>query len=172
MPKSAKHIEFIKMIAKGRTQSDAYKVSFGKKNVSQGYAEKEGCVLAKKYTIEIQQAKENDAALVEAAHSSEVSKNALKEVLTVCEVDAQLSKLIKGEEFEVKRMNGAGKVWKAKITPEAGDILKGIQLYYNRFGSNAPTKVSQTDNDGNNISPNITINQFMGESLHIREDEK
>lgn len=69
------------------------------------------------------------------------------------------------------------KIVKYTLSPqEKGFLRKTMRELYAELnkmeGDYAPTKVAQTDNDGNNISPNITINQFMGESLHIREDEK
>lgn len=117
-PKSKEHIEFCNLVSKGTTYKDAYYLQVGcKNNTSDATCEQQGSRLAKKYAEYIQELKERISMAIDKAHEKEAVNDALKEILTVAQVDAKLCKLID------------------KLDPRAMD------LYYKRFGHYAPTKV-------------------------------
>ncbi len=140
---TAKHLEFIRLVANGETQSNAYKVSFGKLKVSKNVSEVKGSQLAKKYALQIQQARENAQKAIEQAYKEKQAQIALKQILTQAEVDAKLCKIIKGELIEVQQLNTQGKVFKAIITPTISEQRLAIETYNKRFGSNAAEKIDQ-----------------------------
>lgn len=137
---SAKHNEFIRLVASGETQWQSYKLSFPKKNLSKKTCEVEGNKLAKKYALQIQQAKEQAQKEIEEAYKEKKAKIALKQILTQAEVDAKLCKIINGELIEVQQLNQQGKVFKALITPTISEQRAAIETYNKRFGSNAAIK--------------------------------
>ena len=137
---TAKHAEFIRLVANGETQSNAYKVSFGKLKVSKNVSEVKGSQLAKKYALQIQQARENAQKAIEQANKEKEAEIALKQILTQAEVDAKLCKIINGELIEVQQLNQQGKVFKALITPTISEQRLAIETYNKRFGSNEAIK--------------------------------
>lgn len=139
-----KHQEFIRLVAQGMPQNEAYKATSNNPKATAKTAKEQGSKIAKRYALEIQQAKERAAKIVEEANNSEVAQNALKSVLTQAEVDAELSKIIKGELIEVQQLNSQGKVFKAKITPTIAERRAAIETYNKRFGSNLAIKVDHT----------------------------
>ena len=140
MKLTAKHNEFIRLVASGETQWESYKLSFPKKNLSKKTCEVEGNKLAKKYALQIQQAKEDAQKLIQQANKEKEAKIALKQILTQAEVDAKLCKIINGELIEVQQLNTQGKVFKALITPTISEQRAAIETYNKRFGSNEAIK--------------------------------
>ena len=140
---SAKHNEFIRLVASGETQWKSYKLSFPKKNLSKKTCEVEGNKLAKKYVLQIQEARENAQKVIDQANKEKEAEIALKQILTQAEVDAKLCKIINGELIEVQQLNQQGKVFKALITPTISEQRAAIETYNKRFGSNAAEKVDQ-----------------------------
>ena len=140
---SAKHNEFIRLVASGETQWKSYKLSFPKKNLSKKTCEVENNKLAKRYALEIQQARENAQKVIEQASKEKEAEIALKQILTQAEVDAKLCKIINGELIEVQILNQQGKVFKELITPTISEQRAAIETYNKRFGSNAAEKIDQ-----------------------------
>lgn len=133
-PESKNHINFCQAVADGMTQTEAYKTYVSpKKSLSTEVAQVEGSKLAKKYAEHIQILRKSASAAIDKAHEDSAVKQALNQILTVAEVDAKLSTLITG-----------------------GDV-RAIDLYYKRFGHNAPTKNALTDKDGNDVDHTVTI---------------
>jgi len=118
---SLKHKEFIRLIASGETQANAYRLSIGKEGISKSGCEAKGSLLAKKYAKEIQQLIEKKAKAVESVHENKDVQIALKSILTQAEVDAKLCEIILKTKFD-------------------GDRLRAIEVYNKRFGSNAPIR--------------------------------
>ena len=168
---SAKHIEFIRMVAQGVAQSDAYKATVGNPKATSDMVKSKASNLAKKYIKEIQQAKEKAAALVDAAHSSNVAKNALKSIVTQSEADAKAFRILGENDIVEDIIVVTGKVQIVKRKPTQAEIQRAYDLFCKRFGSNAPTKVAQTNRDGEDVEPIISIKQFFGQSIEIKENE-
>ena len=141
MQPNKKHIEFIRLVANGETQTEAYRVTCGNLKVTSKVAKVKGSQLAKRYAQEITEVKQKAQKVVELANESKEAKNALKAILTQAEVDATLSKIIRGEDECEKILVIGGKAQIIKTCkPDHSDKLKAIDLYNKRFGSNAPTK--------------------------------
>jgi hypothetical protein len=122
---SPKHQEFIRLVANGANQKEAYRVSIGKSGVSDSTCEGKSSNLAKKYAKEIDAERKRIQDIVTSTKDSEVIKTALNGILSQAEVDKALCDSI--------------------INPENGsEKLKAIDLYNKRFGSNAPIQ-TQTD---------------------------
>lgn len=144
-PLSPKHLKFIELVVSGKPQGEAYKLSIGKSGVSRAVADVKASQLCKRYASQIASEREKIQQIVTGARDSEVVRIALKSVLSEAEVDAKLSAIVNGELLEVQLMNlTTGKTYKAKVTPSVSDITKAIDLYYKRFGSNAPSKTDIT----------------------------
>lgn len=137
---SPSHQAFINNVAKGLTQTEAYKLSVGKKGVSKATAEAKGSQLAKKYAKEIQEARKKAQSIVDKAADTKEAQIALKEVLTQAQVDAELCKIISGVSEVEKIIIVAGERQTVMCKPDHSDKLKAIDLYNKRFGSNAVQK--------------------------------
>ena len=114
-PKSKEHIEFCNLVSKGTTYKDAYYLQVGcKNNTSDATCEQQGSRLAKKYAEYIQELKERISTAIDKAHENSAVNEALKEILTVAQVDGYLCDAVK-----------------------KGDT-RAMDIYYKRFGSYSP----------------------------------
>ena len=138
-PISAKHQEFINLVARGQNQTEAYKVTCGNIAVTSNVAKVKGSQLAKRYAIEIEEAIKNISKVITQANESKVAQKALKEILSVAEVDSILCESITNPESEVGK-------------------LMAIDKYYKRFGHNAPLKQAQTNVDGEDVPTTFVFN--------------
>ena len=136
----AKHIEFIKLVASGGNQSDAYKATVGNPKATSAQVKSKASNLAKKYAKEIQEAKKKAQSIVDKAADTKEAQIALKEVLTQAQVDAELCKIISGVSEVEKIIIVAGERQTVMCKPDHSDKLKAIDLYNKRFGSNAVQK--------------------------------
>jgi hypothetical protein len=143
-----KHKEFIRLVIDGVNQDEAYLLTIGNNKVTKATARAKGSAMAKKYALEIQQAKERASAIVEEANKDKDVQKALKSTLTKAEVDAINSSMIKGELYQVQMVNSQGKIWKAMVSPTIAERQKAIDTYYKRFGLNEAQKQELTINKG------------------------
>jgi hypothetical protein len=143
-----KHKEFIRLVIDGVAQDEAYLVTVGNNKVTRATARAKGSAMAKKYALEIQQAKERTSEIVEQANNDKDVQIALKSILTKAEVDAVNSSMIKGELYQVQMVNSQGKIWKAMVSPTIAERQKAIDTYYKRFGLNEAQKQELTINKG------------------------
>jgi hypothetical protein len=143
-----KHKEFIRLVIDGVAQDEAYLVTVGNNKVTRATARAKGSAMAKKYALEIQQAKERASAIVEEANKDKDVQKALKSTLTKAEVDAINSSMIQGELYQVQMVNSQGKIWKAMVSPTIAERQKAIDTYYKRFGLNEAQKQELTINKG------------------------
>jgi len=118
---SIKHQEFIRLVASGETQSNAYTLTYPNKVLTNGTIKVESSKLAKKYAKEIEEVVKRKAKAIESAHEKKDVQIALKSILTQAEVDAKLCEIILKTKFD-------------------GDRLRAIEVYNKRFGSNAPIR--------------------------------
>lgn len=137
---SKKHYEFIKLVSEGATFEAAYATSCNE-TATNANARSQGSRLAKKYATEIAEANERLQKVITSVRDSEIVKTALNGILSQVEVDKKLSDIINGELIEITQMNAFGKAIKVKISPTISQIQSGIEAYYKRFGSNAPSKI-------------------------------
>ena len=133
------HLEFINAVAKGETQETAYTTTIGNNNTTTSTARAQASKLAKRYALQIQEAKENISKVITQANESKVAQKALKEILSVAEVDSILCESIINPESEVGK-------------------LMAIDKYYKRFGHNAPLKQAQTNVDGEDVPTTFVFN--------------
>lgn len=138
---SKNHIEFINQIVKGSTQSEAYRISIGKKGISKPLCEAQGCKLAKKYAKEIAEAKLKAKSIVEEANNTKEAQIALKSILTQAEVDAEMCRIMMGGLVEVQSLNAQGKVFKALVNATISERKALFETYNKRFGSNEAIKI-------------------------------
>ena len=157
---SAKHQEFIRLVAKGVNNMEAYKsiqsITKHNQSITKGTAKAQGSKLAKKYALEIQQAKEKDAKLIEGVKDNETLKTALNGILSQAEADLINSKILNGTLEVEKIVIIAGKAQKIMVKPSHSDISSAYDAHNKRFGSNAPvkTEVDLTANKIIVITPN------------------
>lgn len=138
------HREFIRLVADGTDQDEAYKLTSTNTSLTMATCRVNGSKLAKKYALEIQESKEKASAIVEQANNDKDVQKALKSILTKAEVDAKLCNIIKGDLQEVQMLNSQGKVFKAKVSPTISERTKAIEVYYKRFGLNEAEKIENT----------------------------
>ena len=147
MTLAPKHIEFINLIAKGETQSNAYKLSVGKKGVSKQVSEVKGSQLAKKYAVLINEERERLRKVVEAANDSKVSEIAQMNIMGKAERMELLTKMAKGELKIKTPFVIAGKIMEYPAEPTASDRRAAIAELNKMAGDYAPAKTETTITD-------------------------
>ena len=140
MTLAPKHIEFINLIAKGETQSNAYKLSVGKKGVSKQVSEVKGSQLAKKYAVLINEERERLRKVVEAANDSKVSEIAQMNIMGKAERMELLTKMAKGQLKIKTPVVIAGKIMEYPAEPTASDRRAAIAELNKMSGDYAPAK--------------------------------
>ena len=151
---SIEHLEFIRLVANGSTQKEAYRLSYPKKSLSNGTCEVESSKLASKYAIEIAQEKQKHQQLIQQANETEASQNAQNEVLenaakivTQFQADAKVFRIL-GEEDMVDDMIIVGSKYSPiKRKPTQKEIQDAYKLYNLRFGSNAAFNLNVSSGD-------------------------
>jgi hypothetical protein len=147
MTLAPKHIEFINLVAKGETQSNAYKLSVGKKGVSKQVSEVKGSQLAKKYAVLINEERERLRKVVEAANDSKVSEIAQMNIMGKAERMELLTKMAKGELKIKTPFVIAGKIMEYPAEPTASDRRAAIAELNKMAGDYAPAKTETTITD-------------------------
>ena len=140
MTLAPKHIEFINLVAKGETQSNAYKLSVGKKGVSKQVSEVKGSQLAKKYAVLINEERERLRKVVEAANDSKVSEIAQMNIMGKAERMELLTKMAKGELKIKTPFVIAGKIMEYPAEPTASDRRAAIAELNKMAGDYAAAK--------------------------------
>ena len=143
----SKHIEFVQLVAKGETQSNAYKLSVGKKGVSKQVSEVKGSQLAKKYALLINDERERLRKVVEAANDSKVSEIAQMNIMGKAERMELLTKMAKGELKIKTPFVIAGKIMEYPAEPTASDRRAAIAELNKMAGDYAPAKTETTITD-------------------------
>ena len=143
----SKHIEFVQLVAKGETQSNAYKLSVGKKGVSKQVSEVKGSQLAKKYAVLINEERERLRKVVEAANDSKVSEIAQMNIMCKAERMELLTKMAKGELKIKTPFVIAGKIMEYPAEPTASDRRAAIAELNKMAGDYAPAKTETTITD-------------------------
>jgi hypothetical protein len=138
-----KHSEFIRLVANGETQSNAYKLSIGKKGVSKQVSEVKGSQLAKKYANLIAEQRDNLKKVVEEAQKDKVAEIAQMNILTSAQRMEILSNIAQGKLKVKKPFVIGGKVLEYPSEPDHTDIKNAIAELNKMQGDYAPTKINQ-----------------------------
>lgn len=146
---SAKHTEFINLVAKGTTQQEAYILTSTNKNLTKATARVEGSNLAKKYALQIKEQRQKDADIVTAANDTNTVKTALKAIVTQAEADQKAFRVLSDDDAveDTLIINGKAEVIYRK--PTQSEIQKSYDLYCKRFGSYASQKIEMSSLDLN-----------------------
>ena len=136
----SKHSEFIRLIVNGETQSNAYKLSIGKKGVSKQVSEVKGSQLAKKYANLIAEQRDNLKKVVEEAQKDKVTEIAQMNILTSAQRMEILSNIAQGKLKVKKPFVIGGKVLEYPSEPDHTDIKNAIAELNKMQGDYAPTK--------------------------------
>lgn len=136
---SKEHNAFIDAVAKGVDFKTAYATQCNP-NATDANCKSQGSRLAKKYALEIQQAKEKAQEAIQQARDSNAVKEALNDILSQAEVDAILSDFISGKKFKVTVTDAFGNTHDREITPSLSERRAAIETYNKRFGSNEAEK--------------------------------
>lgn len=137
---SAKHTEFIRLVANGTNQSEAYILTNPNKNLTKGTIKVESSKLAKKYADLI--AKERDIlkVIVEEAQSNRVAEIAQMNIMTSVERMEFLTKMAKGEVKVKQPFVIGGKIMEYPSEPTFAERRAAIAELNKMDGSYAPTQ--------------------------------
>lgn len=144
----AKHIEFIRQVAAGQPQAQAYRATVGNPKATLTSVKSKASNLAKKYAVEIQKAKNKAAAIVEAATNKAIAQTAKNGIKSTAERMALLSDIMEGKIKIKKPFVIAGKIMEYPSEPDHNDRIKAIAELNKMDGSYAPTKTAQTNVNG------------------------
>lgn len=141
-----KHKEFISLVAKGTSQTDAYKVTCGNRAVTSNVAKVKGSQLAKKYAHLINLERENLSKVLEQARNSKVAEIEQKHLMSKIERMEILDKMAKGELKIKQPFVIGGKIMEYKCEPSLSDRRAAIAELNKMDGSYAPVK-TETKHD-------------------------
>lgn len=139
---SARHLKFIKLVAKGISQQDAYLQTSSNKSITIATARCDGSKLAKRYKAEIEAEIEKKNDLINKVGDNKTVQDAVNEIVTEAAADAKAFRILT-ENDEVEDFHiyfGEVKTFTRK--PTQAEIQKAYALYCLRFGKNATAKTS------------------------------
>lgn len=122
--------------------------------------------VAQQEAIKYELAELDKQAAIEVRQKAIMTADERKEYLTViinCKSDI---KKFDRQFFQIVELSDGRKEFISMA-----DKLKAISELNKMGGDYAPTKVSQTDNEGNNAPPSINITQYISKDLIILENE-
>lgn len=140
----AKHIEFIRLVANGESQTKAYKVTCGNPGITTKVAKVKGSQLAKRYADEIEKAKNRNGEIIQKAHEKHQEKVASMRFMSVAERMELLSKLAEGTLKIKVPFYKDGKVLEYNAEPSASERIKAIAELNKMNGAYAPTEIKGT----------------------------
>ena len=143
----AKHTEFIRLVADGVNQSEAYRLTCTNKDLTDLTTRVEGSKLAKKYQNEISQERERLKNVLEAAYDSKITEIAEKRIMDSAERMEWLTKLADGSIKAVRPIVVAGSIVEYSEEPSHTDRIRAIAELNKMDGSYAPAKVENTLTD-------------------------
>jgi hypothetical protein len=149
--------EIVSMLEKGMERKAILQKLTKTYKVSNGTIDKE-IKEAKSILFERNEHKEN----IRVATTTNTLKEAINEaILSDLEIEAILSKIVSGN-MQVEQIIDGTPILR-DITPN--EVINAAKVIYTKRGSNAPTKVAQTDTKGNDKESTITL--IMPEGLNI-----
>jgi len=144
---SKPNLEFIRLVANGSSQTEAYSLSYPNKNLTKGTIKTEGSKLAKKYAQEIVKAKELNKSIVDQVNKDTISKVAKGSIISSVERMEILTKIAKGEIPLKKHMVCDGVIEEVEVVPDWMDRKNAIAELNKMDGAYAATKTDVTLKD-------------------------
>ncbi len=140
MNPSHKHIEFIRLVANGTNQSEAYRATVGNPKATISACKAKASQLAKKYANLIAEQRDNLKKVVEEAQKDKVAEIAQMNILTSAQRMEILSNIAQGKLKVKKPFVIGGKVLEYPSEPDHTDIKNAIAELNKMQGDYAPTK--------------------------------
>ena len=135
-----KHSEFIRLVANGTNQSEAYILTNPNKNLTKGTIKVESSKLAKKYADLIDKERDVLKVIVEEAQSNRVAEIAQMNIMTSVERMEFLTKMAKGEVKVKQPFVIGGKIMEYPSEPTFAERRAAIAELNKMDGSYAPTQ--------------------------------
>jgi len=157
-PLNKNHLDFIRLVANGSTQSDAYKATIGNKATTDVTCRTKGSKLAAKYRKNIDTLIQNNSAIVDKANEKAILKTEEMNILSNAGRMEILSKMARGEIKLTKYIVCDGEIQERDIVPDYSDRRAAIAELNKMDGSYAPEKRIVTDG-----SPDLS--KFSDEDL-------
>jgi hypothetical protein len=139
---STRHLQFIKLVAKGISQQDAYLQTSSNKSITFATARAEGSKLAKKYKDEIDAEIEKKNDIITKAGESKDVQKAVNEIVSEAEADAKAFRILTENDLVDDFHVYFGEVKTFQRKPTQAEIIKAYAAYCLRFGKNATAKTS------------------------------
>lgn len=137
---SAKHSEFIMLVAGGTNQSEAYSLTNPNKHLTKQTIRVEASKLAKKYAVLIEQERDKLKDIVEQAQKETVAKIADMQIMTSAQRMELLTRMANGELRIKQPIVIAGKIMEYPAEPTASDRRAAIAELNKMDGSYAAIK--------------------------------
>ena len=160
----AKHSEFIRLVADGVNQSEAYRLTYTNKDLTDLTTRVEGSKLAKKYQTEINQERERLKKVIETAQDNKLAEISEKRIMDSVERMEWLTKLVDGTIKAKRPIVIAGEIIEYEEEPSHTDRVKAIAELNKMDGSYAPTKTESTVTD---TRPPSTITMPDGTVIEV-----
>jgi len=144
MRATVKHTEFIRLVASGTNQSEAYRATVGNPKATLSSVKSKASNLAKKYADLIAQERDILKAIVEEAQNNRVAEIAQMNIMTSVERMEFLSKMAKGEVKVKQPFVIGGKIMEYPSEPTFAERRAAIAELNKMDGSYAPSKLDHT----------------------------
>jgi hypothetical protein len=154
---SAKHTEFIRLVANGTNQSEAYRATVGNPKATLSSVKSKASQLAKKYADLIDKERDVLKVIVEEAQNNRVAEIAQMNIMTSVERMEFLTKMAKGEVKVKQPFVIGGKIMEYPSEPTFAERRAAIAELNKMDGSYAPTE-SKVKLDDNRPTTKIKLN--------------
>ena len=140
MKKTPQHIEFIRLVANGLGNSEAYSLTYPNKSLTKGTLKVESSKLAKKYAKEIDEQRLINKSIVDLANKDTIVKTSEMHLMSVARRMEILSDIAEGKIPLNKPMVCDGVIELVPIVPDWMDRKSAIAELNKMCGDYAPTR--------------------------------
>lgn len=138
--KKQSHIDFIRLIADGKAQGEAYQLSVANKKLSPSVAHVQGCKLAKKYATEIKSERNRIAKMIEASKDSAATEIEANSIMNKAERMKLLSDIARGNISVEQAISTKDGIDVVEAKPSFAERRAAIAELNKMDGSYSPTK--------------------------------
>lgn len=138
--KKQSHINFIRLIAEGKGQGEAYQLSVAKKSLSPSVAHVQGCKLAKKYSNEINSERKRISSIIESSKDTASAAIEASAIMDRLERMKLLSDIARGNLSVEQAISTKDGIDIVEAKPSFSERRAAISELNKMDGSYSPTK--------------------------------
>ncbi len=162
---SKAHTEFIRLVANGENQSDAYSLTSPNKSLTKGTIKVESSKLAKKYAKQIAEQRQKNKDIVDSANKIELQETSKMHLMSVARRMEILSDIAEGKIPLKKPMVCDGVIELIEIVPDWMDRRNAIAELNKMTGDYATIKTDITSKGESIKESHLDLSKLSNEAL-------